>query len=59
MELTPAELAARWGMAVRSLANWRSSGRGPDFVKTPGKRESIRYPLPAVLEYERERSRDP
>jgi hypothetical protein len=52
VKLTTAELAKRWGMAPRTLANWRSAGTGPAFEKTPGTRESIRYPLPAVLEFE-------
>ena len=27
--LTPAELAAMLGMSPRTLANWRSTGKGP------------------------------
>ena len=31
--LTPAELAAMLGMSPRTLANWRSTGKGPPYVK--------------------------
>ena len=31
--LTPAELATMLGMSVRTLANWRSAGKGPPYVK--------------------------
>lgn len=31
--LTPAELAAMLGMSVRTLANWRSNGKGPPYLK--------------------------
>lgn len=31
--LTPAELAAMLGMSPRTLANWRSNGKGPPYLK--------------------------
>ena len=31
--LTPAELAVMLGMSVRPLANWRSAGKGPPYLK--------------------------
>lgn len=31
--LTPTELAAMLGMSTRTLANWRSAGKGPAFLK--------------------------
>jgi hypothetical protein len=31
--LTERQLAARWSMAAGTLNNWRSAGRGPDYVK--------------------------
>lgn len=36
--ITPRELSERWGgrINVRTLANWRSSGNGPPFVKIGG-----------------------
>jgi len=49
--LTPDQLAARWAGKVsrRTLANWRSSGRGPDFLKQGWE---IRYRLEDVKAYE-------
>lgn len=47
--LTPAELSARWGLSVGTLANWRSSGRGPAFSKIGG----IRYSMADVVAFER------
>jgi hypothetical protein len=35
--LTTEELAARWKMHPKSLANWRVSGEGPRYIKL-GKR---------------------
>lgn len=31
--LTPDELAVMLGMSVRTLANWRSTGKGPPYLK--------------------------
>lgn len=31
--LTPAEFAAMIGMSPRTLANWRSTGKGPAYLK--------------------------
>lgn len=31
--LTPAELAVMLGKSPRTLANWRSNGRGPKYLK--------------------------
>lgn len=31
--LTPTELAVMLGMSVRTLANWRSTGKGPPYLK--------------------------
>ena len=31
--LTPSELATMLGMSVRTLANWRSTGKGPPYLK--------------------------
>jgi len=55
MFLTPAQLAARWGgaVSVRTLANWRSVGKGPRYVKIGGR---VRYRLSDVEAYEKARS---
>lgn len=39
--LTPDQLAERWGLPVSTLGNWRWTGQGPVFVKL-GKRVSYR-----------------
>lgn len=43
------DLAARWDMNRNSLANWRTQGKGPRFIKI-GK--SVLYPLQEVEAYE-------
>ena len=53
--LTPDELAARYRnkISVRTLANWRSRGDGPKFLRTGGR---ILYPLAHVLAWEDQRT---
>lgn len=41
--VNPAAAARFTGYAAGTLRNWRSSGRGPAYVKTAGKRGTIRY----------------
>ncbi|MCP4545928.1 MAG: helix-turn-helix domain-containing protein [bacterium] len=48
--LTPLQLGARWQLSTRTLSNWRCQGHGPAFFKVGG---AIRYPLSAVVEYEK------
>lgn len=50
--LTAAELAERWRGKVSegTLANWRSQGKGPRFIKMAG---VILYPIEKVREYEK------
>lgn len=50
--LTADELIERWNGAVSkgTLNNWRSQGRGPDFVKPFGR---VLYPLAAVEAWEK------
>lgn len=40
--LTPEEMAERMGVTVKTLANQRSAGNGPKFVKVGG---AVRYPV--------------
>lgn len=47
--LRPDALAERWATTTKTLANWRSLGKGPAFVKIGG---AVRYPLTDVLAYE-------
>lgn len=47
--LTPADLAQRWGMSIGTLANDRSAGRGPAYVKLGGR---VVYRLVDIEAYE-------
>lgn len=49
--LTPAELTERWSgrINVRTLANWRSAGRGPKFARLGG---VIMYPVAEIEAFE-------
>lgn len=49
--LSPYDLCKRWGRTVtpKTLANWRSLGLGPAYVKLNGR---IIYATADVLEYE-------
>lgn len=50
--LTPEEVCLRYGgnLHVRTLANWRSQGTGPEYTKIGG---LIMYPVSKLEEYER------
>ncbi len=54
--ITPIELERRWRerVNVRTLANWRSSGQGPEFVKIGGR---VLYCIENVEEWEARRTR--
>jgi hypothetical protein len=47
--LNELELAARWDMSPKTLQRWRSTHRGPEYLKL-GKK--IRYPLLSIEDYE-------
>lgn len=49
--LTQHELADRWGIASRTLENWRQADKGPPFMKLEG---TIRYRLADIEKYEQE-----
>lgn len=44
------------GVSCGTLENWRVMGRGPKFIKTPGKRGKVLYD-PADIETWREQNR--
>lgn len=46
--LTPDEVAKLLGLSTKTLAEWRSKGRGPDFVRL---RRNIRYRLADIKAY--------
>jgi hypothetical protein len=54
--LTPRELSERYKGAIseRTLANWRSSGGGPQFTKVGGR---VLYSLASVEDWEKKRTR--
>lgn len=49
--LTTAEVSERYGgkISTRTLANWRSQGKGPKFLKLQGK---VLYPLDEIVAWE-------
>lgn len=49
--LTPAEASAYFEgkISIRTLANWRSQGKGPKFLRLEGK---IMYPLEELQKWE-------
>lgn len=49
--LTTEELAKRWRMSEKTLANWRCNNNGPDYIKVGSR---VLYPLAGVLQFERE-----
>lgn len=53
---TPAQVVERYAgvISVRTLANWRSAGAGPDFVKVGGR---VVYERTAVERWEAARKR--
>ena len=53
---TPQEVAERYhgAITVRTLANWRSTGQGPDYVKIGGK---VMYPVDTLAIWEESRKR--
>ena len=53
--MSPDELVARYKgrVTVRTLANWRSTGQGPRFVKVGGR---VMYPATAVIDWEDRRT---
>jgi predicted site-specific integrase-resolvase len=52
--LTQGELAERWRISPRTLERWRIDGKGPLWIKLPGR---VIYRLEDVLAYEQARLR--
>lgn len=54
--MTPEQLTARYGdkITVRTLANWRSSGNGPNYTKVGSR---VFYRLADVIDWEQHRTR--
>lgn len=53
--LSAKELAKRWHLSPRTLANWRSAGKGPAYVLVTGNR--VLYAMTEVRAFEQERIR--
>lgn len=51
--LTSAQLAQRWHLRPQTLANWRSLGKGPPFIRTGRVGSGVLYPIEAVLAFEK------
>ncbi|MGW0169506.1 helix-turn-helix transcriptional regulator [Streptomyces sp. NPDC003343] len=41
--LTPKQVHKEYGFSTQTLANWRWTDIGPDFIKTPGRSGRIKY----------------
>ena len=52
--VTSFELAERWGLSHRTLANWRSQNKGPRYLKLGKESGShVLYKLSDVVKYEK------
>ncbi len=51
--LSPAELATRWGLAVRTIHDMNYRGTGPRYFRTGPSNGRVRYRLADVLAWER------
>lgn len=55
-DLTERQVAARLGVSVRTLQNWRWLGIGPRYFKlSPGRGGRVRYRLADCEQWEQER----
>lgn len=53
--LTPNELAAKWRISVKTLANWRTQKKGPKYIKLGGARnQRVFYRFNDVFDFEQE-----
>ena len=47
--LTSKEVADRWRLSDQTLANWRSAGKGPPFIRVGSR---VLYPIEGINAYE-------
>lgn len=45
MYLTSKELAQRWRLSEQTLANWRTGGKGPPFIRVGAR---VLYPMEGI-----------
>lgn len=50
--LTTEQLAQRWNMAIGTLVNWRSQGKGPPYFHL-SEGELVRYRIEDIENYEK------
>ena len=48
--LTSKEVADRWRLSDQTLANWRSAGKGPPFIRVGSR---VLYPFDGIQAWER------
>lgn len=48
--LTSKEVADRWRLSDQTLANWRSAGKGPPFIRVGSR---VLYPVEGIYSYEK------
>jgi predicted site-specific integrase-resolvase len=48
--LTSKEVADRWRLSDQTLANWRSVGKGPPFIRVGGR---VLYPIEGIQSFEK------
>lgn len=48
--LTSKEVAGRWRLSDQTLANWRSAGKGPPFIRVGSR---VLYPVEGIHAYEK------
>jgi len=57
VRLTTGQLAQRLGIAKATIRNWRLSGRGPVYIKAPGKFGAVAYRRCDVIDWENRQTR--
>lgn len=56
--LTPTQLAARWGMSIGTLQNWRVQKRGPAYIKLgSGRAAKVVYRVADIEAFENQNQR--
>lgn len=48
--LTSTEVADRWRLSHQTLANWRSAGKGPPFIRVGSR---VLYPMEGIAAFEK------
>ena len=51
--LTSKEVADRWRLSDRTLANWRHAGKGPPFIRIGAVGSRVLYPIEGIHSFEK------